>query len=82
MPKMPASLRRATSTDGSQPADERPGAERGVQPAEARITHAEQLDRGDDEEHVEQSAHHRLRVEEQHDQTGVGLPRKRADAAE
>ena len=68
--------------DGGEPAGERAGAERRVQPAEARLTHAEQLDRSDDEEHIEQPAHHRLRVEEQHDQAGVGLLRKRADTAE
>ena len=75
-------LATSDEADGSQPAGERTGAERGVQPAEAGLAHAEELDRRDDKEHVQQPAHHRLRVEEQHDQARVGLERERADASE
>ena len=79
---MPASLRRATSPTAASPPTSAPAPSAAFSQPKPALAHAEQLDRGDDEEHVEQSAHHRLRVEEQHDQAGVGLLRKRADTAE
>ncbi len=57
--------------DGRQPAGQRSGAERGIQPPDSGLAHAEKLDRRDDEQYVQQSADHRLCVEEQHDQSGV-----------